>query len=89
MQSTGETLHRFLLWAFFVLAGAQLLFLIIVSTWAGVGPSVSLWSGYGAAIAFSVFDFLLVAAMVALVLFFPNNSQGGGYTAPPTVVTSV
>lgn len=88
LKTTGETLHRFLGLAFYVLAGAQLLFLIIVGMWAGVGPSVRAWGGYGAAIAFSVFDALVVIGMIVLT-FFASGTQGGGYTAPPVVVTSV
>lgn len=83
-----EKLHSLLGISFYALAFLNMVLLIIVATWAGLGKLWGLHSAsWGAAIAFSVFDFLINGAMIAMAFLFPK-SEGGGYTPPPQIVVS-
>jgi hypothetical protein len=80
-------LHSLLNVLFYILAFLNMVLLIIVSTWAGVGNGARVWAAGGAAISFAVFDFLINAAMIAIAFLHPK-SEGGGYTPPPQVVVT-
>lgn len=71
----------------FIFAGSTALFLIVVAVWGGVGPAVRLTTRFAAAVAFSVFDFLIIVAMVVTQIFvFRNNVGGYSETSPVTNV---
>ena len=79
LRAKGEATHVLLGLSFFVLVAANVLFLIIVGTWAYFGSTgTASVTRYSVAIAFSVFDFLLCVGMVVWVFVHPSGGSSGG-----------
>ncbi len=83
-SSSKESFPTVLTIFWFAFVGGNMLFLIIIGVWAGnaynhAEPRVA------AAFAFSVFDFLVNGAMIALTFLNRSSSGGGGFQPPPEI----
>jgi hypothetical protein len=67
------------------MVGANLIFVIIVAVWAGKGPEAHIYHRYAAAVAFSVFDFLINVGMI--VWTFVGNREENAYMGGETTIT--
>jgi hypothetical protein len=84
-----ETLPAFLNIFFFVFVGSNLIFLIIVSVWGGYAGNARVSHKVAAAVAFTVFDFIINVGFIVITLMKRNEGHGGKKQKIILVVTCV